>query len=170
MYVFVKLISKYVGLFLITITALAVLRKHYHMLLASLPEDHVTTIGILSENVEIDETFFNEMLSLTDHSVANEKILNAVILMVNRDTQIRGFSQLLKLLMKSDCRSSHEMRTFEIGKFTHVYTCTYMHAYLRTYVYRYIHTYIHTHTRTYTHTHTHIHTVPFEDKVTLAFN
>ena len=87
------------------------------MLLASLPDDHVTTIGILSENVEIDETFFNEMLSLTDHNVANEKILNAVILMVNRDGQIRGFSQLLKLLMKSDCRSSHEMRMFEIGKF-----------------------------------------------------
>ena len=87
------------------------------MLLASLPDDHVTTIGVISESIGIDETFFNEILSLTDHNIANEKILNAVILMVNRDSQIRGFSQLLKLLMKSDCASSHEMRMFEIGKF-----------------------------------------------------
>ena len=106
------------------------------MLLTSLPDDHVTTVSILGEHVEIDDVFFNEIISLTDHSIANEKILNAVILMVNRDGQIRGFSQLLKLLMKNDFRSSYDMGIFEIGKFYgYIHMCVRVDAYIQ-----YIHT------------------------------
>ena len=105
------------------ITGIAVLRKHYHMLLASLPDDHVTTVSILSETVPVDELFFNEVISFTDHSVANEKILIAMILMVNRDTQFKGFAQLAQLIAKRDCKFSREMLEFDIGE---VYVSSYI--------------------------------------------
>ena len=115
------------------------------MLLANLPDDHVTTVSILSESVSVDEVFFNEVISFTDHNIANEKILNAVIMMVNRDTQFKGFAQLAKLLVKRDCKFSREMLEFDIGK---VYVSSYTQL---TYVmcmcmyvcmYTYAHTYI----------------------------
>ena len=114
------------------ITGIAVLRKHYHMLLASLPDDHVTTVSILSETVPVDEMFFSEVISFTDHSIANEKILIAMILMVNRDTQFKGFAQLAKLLAKEDCKFSREMLEFDIGEvYVSSYVCICISTYLQ---------------------------------------
>lgn len=95
---------------------LALLKKYYQVLLANFPEDHVTTVSILSETVPVSEVFFDDVISLTDHNLANEKILNAMIMMMNRDSQIGGFCQLAKLLIRRDGRSSKELLEFEIGK------------------------------------------------------
>ena len=115
---------------IIIVTGIAVLRKHYHMLLANLPDDHVTTVGIFSESVPVGEVFFNEVISFTDHNIANEKILNAAIMLVNYDTQFKGFAQLAKILVKRDCKFSREMLEFDIGK-VYVSSCTQlMHTYI----------------------------------------
>ena len=122
------------------------------MLLANLHDDHVTTISILSENVPLDEVFFNEIISFTDHNIANEKMLNAIVMAVSSDTDLRGFCQLVKNLVKIQCRFSREMLEFEIGKvyvakatlcmyiYTHscMYVCMHVHMYVRMYVRIYI--------------------------------
>ena len=134
--------------YFITITAaIALLRKHYNKLLTSMPDDHVTTIGLLSENVPIHEVFFDEIISLTDHQVANEKILDVLILQLENDNQMKGFCTLFKLIIKRECQFSNDMLMFEMGMFylripqavntwhactdTHIHACT--HAYTHVY-------------------------------------
>ena len=111
------------------------------MLLANMPDDHVTTVSILSENVPLDEMFFNEIISFTDHNFANEKILNGIVMAINRDIDFKGFCQLIKNLVKRECRFSKEMLQLEIGnvyiaklRMLCMYICTYN---------MYTHSYIH---------------------------
>ena len=104
--------------YFITITvAIALLRKHYNKLLTSMPDDHVTTIGLLSESIPLHEVFFDEIISLTDHRVANEKILNALILHLDHDNQMKGFCTVVKLIVKRECQFSNDMLMFEMGMF-----------------------------------------------------
>ena len=94
------------------------------MLLANLHDDHVTTVSILSESVPLDEVFFNEIISFTDHNIANEKMLNAIIMAISSDTDLRGFAQLVKNLVRIECRFSREMLQLEIGKVYVKFNCT----------------------------------------------
>ena len=158
--------------YFITITAaIALLRKHYNKLLTSMPDDHVTTIGLLSESIPLHEVFFDEIISLTDHRVANERILNALILHLDHDNQMKGFCTVVKLIVKRECQFSNDMLMFEMGMFylripqavntrhactdTYIHACT--HAHTHTHVYTY-HTYVHTRTHTYIHNHIYIFT------------
>ena len=100
----------------------------------SLPDDHVTSISILSENVPINESFFEEVLSLTNHKLANEKILNAMIYLLRKDDQMKGFCRLTKLLISENTKYSREILQFEIGTYIFLYT------YVRMYVYTCVHT------------------------------
>jgi len=96
-------------------TARSLLKKYYPILLGNLPDDHVTTIGIMSEQLtSIDDHFFNEILSTVNPREANEKILNAIILLLREDDQIMSLCRLIKMLLKS-ARFSQEMLDFEIS-------------------------------------------------------
>ena len=100
------------------------------------PDDHVTTIGILSEHLtSIDDAFFNEILSTVNPREANEKMLNAMILLLREDDQIMSLCRLFKMLIKS-ARFCEEMLDFEISTYVHMYIL-YVCMHLRTYVYMY---------------------------------
>ena len=146
--------------YFITITvAIALLRKHYNKLLTSMPDDHVTTIGLLSESIPLHEVFFDEIISLTDHRVANEKILNALILHLDHDNQMKGFCTVVKLIVKRECQFSNDMLMFEMGMFylcipqavntRHACTDTHIHACTHAHIHMYIHNHTDIHTRTY---------------------
>jgi len=95
-------------------TARSLLKKYYPILLDNFPDDHVTTIGIMSEMVSsVDDRFFNEILSTVNPREANERMLNAIIIMLKHDDQIMEMCKLAKLVMRS-ARFSKEMLEFEI--------------------------------------------------------
>ena len=94
------------------------LKKYYNIILESLPDDHTTSISLLSENGEnapVDEGFFSEILSTTDCREANCRILNAVILMMKEDRNIMGLCKLVMMLVGSK-KFSKEILEFEAGK------------------------------------------------------
>ena len=93
---------------------IAVLKKYYSIILESLPDNHIKSISVLSENAPVDEVFFNEILSLTDCKEANHRILNAVILMMKNDNNIIGVCKLVRMLVGSK-RFSKEILEFESG-------------------------------------------------------
>ena len=125
----------------IKLIGIAVLKKYYGIILASLPDNHTKSISVLSENAPVDEAFFNEILSLTDCKEANHRILNAIILMMKSDNNIIGVCKLVRMLVGSK-RFSKEILEFESGKvitksFIRIYiTCIYicMHICMRTIV------------------------------------
>ena len=100
--------------------ARSLLKKYYPILLDKFPDDHVTTIGIFSEQVSIDDRFFNEILSTVNPREANERILNAIIVMLKHDDQILEMCSLAKTVMRS-ARFSTEMLEFEIRMFINLY-------------------------------------------------
>jgi len=108
--------------------ARSLLKEYYLILLDKFPDDHVTTIGIMSEQVGIDDRFFNEILSTTNPREANERILNSIIIMLKYDEQIMEMCKLAKLLMRTGAFSK-EILEFEIR----TYMCTFyacLHIYL----------------------------------------
>ena len=113
-------------------TAIAVLRKYYSSLLDCFSDDHITTIGLLSETVSLREGFFEEVIAYTDPRDANERILNAIIMNMERDEEILRACQLIKLLIGTK-QYSEEFLEFEIGMYVSVYY-TYVHTYLYVHV------------------------------------
>ena len=95
-------------------TAIAVLRKYYSSLLDCFSDDHITAISLLSEAVSLREGFFEEVIAYTDPRDANERILNAIIINIERDEEILRARQLIKLLIGSK-QYSEEFLEFEIG-------------------------------------------------------
>ena len=91
------------------------LKKYYNIILESLPDDHTTSISLLSENAPVDEGSFSEILSTTDCGEANCRILNAVILMMKEDRNIMGLCKLVMMLVGSK-QFSKEILEFEAGK------------------------------------------------------
>ncbi|XP_065903832.1 uncharacterized protein [Dysidea avara] len=91
----------------------SLLKKYHPILLDNFPDDHVTTIGIFSEHVPINDRFFNEILSTVNPREANERMLNTIIILLKDDDQIMGLCKLVKLLMRS-ARFSKEVLDFEI--------------------------------------------------------
>ena len=72
----------------------------------------------MSEQVPIDDRFFNEILTTVNPREANERILNSIIIMLKHDDQIMGMCKLAKLLMRS-ARFSKEMLDFELSAYIH---------------------------------------------------
>jgi len=108
----------YIRIYVKQFTARSLLKKYYPILLDQFPDDHITTIGIMSEQVPIDDRFFNEILTTVNPKEANERILNAIIMMLKHDDQIMGMCKLAKLVMRS-ARFSKEMLDFELSMYIH---------------------------------------------------
>ena len=77
-------------------------------------DDHITTVGILDTCVEVKESFFNEVVAITNPSQANKRILNAVILWLNQDDRIMEFCKLIKRLA-AESKFTKELLQFELG-------------------------------------------------------
>ena len=75
----------------------------------------------MSEQVSsVDDRFFNEILTTVNPREANERILNAIIIMLKHDDQIMEMCKLAKLVMRS-ARFSKEMLEFEIRMLINLY-------------------------------------------------
>ena len=94
---------------------IALLRKYYSSLLDCFSDDHITTIGLLSETVSLREGFFEEVIAYTDPREANERILNAIINNMERNDQLLRACELIKALIGSK-QYSEVFLEFETGK------------------------------------------------------
>ena len=94
---------------------IAVFRKYYSSLLDCFSDDHITTIGVLSEAVSLREGFFEEVIAYTDPREANERILHAIIIYMDRDDQLLKVCLLIKALIGSK-KYSESFLEFETGK------------------------------------------------------
>ena len=97
-------------------TAIALLRKYYDTMLEYFPDDHITTIGLLSGMVRLRGGFFEEVITCTDPRDANQRILNAIFLKMEHDGQFAIACELIKALIGSK-QHSKEFVEFETGKY-----------------------------------------------------
>ena len=80
---------------------------------------------MLSETVSLREGFFEEVIAYTDPSEANERILNTIIIIMERDEQLLRVCELIKVVIGSK-QYSEEILEFETGKFKTLYVRTYI--------------------------------------------
>ena len=99
--------------------AIALLRKYYYTVLDCFPDDHITTIGLLSGMIGLREGFFEEIIAYTDPREANQRILNAILLKVTHDGQFIIAYELIKALIGSK-QHSKEFVEFENGKYVRI--------------------------------------------------
>jgi len=87
------------------------------------------TVGILDTCVEVQESFFNEVVAITNPSQANMKILNAVILWLKGDDKIMEFCKLIKRLAVGN-KFTKELLQFELGMYSK-WNTTVIHVYVQ---------------------------------------
>ena len=83
---------------------------------------------MLSAIVSLREGFFDEVIAYTEPRDANERILNAIIINMERDEEILRASELIKALIGNK-QYSKEFLEFEIGMYVcghYVYVCKYV--------------------------------------------
>ena len=105
-------------------SAISLLRKYYNILWQSFSDDHILTIGILDTLIEVKESFFDEVVAITNPSQANIKILDALILWLKQDDKIMEFCKVIKRLAMSN-KFVKELLQFELGMNTD--SCAYMY-------------------------------------------
>ena len=93
---------------------IALLRKYLSCLVECLPDDHFVTLSTLSSIIQVQDSFFDEVLSCTNSKKANKKILSSLIMMLRDDTAITGFSSVLRDIMGSKSPSLKFLE-FQLG-------------------------------------------------------
>ena len=93
---------------------ITVLRKYYKYLVGCLPEDHFITLSALSNVMEVQDTFFDELLKYTDSKKANKKILNSVIMMLSGDKDTEGFCNIIRKVIGNKSLTA-EFLEFQMG-------------------------------------------------------
>jgi len=95
------------------------LKKHYHNLLMTLPEDHMITVGRFCDfnMYKIPDEVLDQIVSSTNSQWSNELILNVIISATNNDYQLLGLSFLIERLatgavLSCDC---HNIEAFRNG-------------------------------------------------------
>jgi len=79
----------------------AVLKKHYHTLLKSLPEDHMITLGRLSQNTELSDQTVDRVISCSSSEESNQQILDHLIMKVKRDNDLLEFCSTVEKLSET---------------------------------------------------------------------
>ena len=104
---------QYIVIILIS-TGIALLRKYYKHMIQYLPDDHLATLSLLSENVHVEDFFFDQVLNCTNSKRANMKILNSIMMMIKEDDQLNSFCKVLRDLAGSK-PITREILEFQIG-------------------------------------------------------
>ena len=124
---------------MIIFTVILVLRKYYSNLADSFFDDHITTMGILQTKFYVKDTFFSDIISMTDHKMANQRMLNALMILIQADNQMMNFCGAVLDLCSRD-KFCDELVEFTKGRF---------YNYIRTVVRKYVwYIRIYAHTRT----------------------
>ena len=112
-------------------TALAVLKKHYHALWRSFPDDHMITLTTLYEIFKISDDIIDMITSKPTFEEANQVMLNHMIFITNGDQQMNAFCDLMTRLINNPKLSRV---TSNLKKGTGVYVCMYICMYVYMYV------------------------------------
>ena len=91
-----KLICLYMNCYNTTFyVGVAVLKKHYYILLRSFPSDHMITLGKICQLTFIDDGLVDRILSCSTSRQANRAILDIMIVMVKSDIELLDFCNAL---------------------------------------------------------------------------
>ena len=108
------------------------IKKYYNVIIDCFFDDHIISIGILNSIMHVEERFFNEIISITDHRKANQRMLNALIVILKSDDQMKNFCDAVLALCTRD-KLCKEIVEFTRGDLRHSYVATYVHAYIYLY-------------------------------------
>ena len=78
----------------------AVIKKHYTSLLRCLPSDHMITLGRLSQAIPLRDQTIDQIISCTDSTEANKKILHLLILMIENDNNLLDFCSAMEKILR----------------------------------------------------------------------
>ena len=76
-------------------TALTILKKHYHALWRSFPNDHMITLSKLCGIFRISDEIIDMITSKPTFEEANQVMLDYVIFITNGDQQMNAFCDLM---------------------------------------------------------------------------
>ena len=82
-------------------TALAILKKHYHNLWRSFPDDHMMTLSTLCESFNVHPEAIEMVTACRSSDEANRTILNYIIFITKGDHQIMEFCNLMQKLINN---------------------------------------------------------------------
>ena len=79
------------------------LHSHYDTLWQSFPKDHLITLSRLCNLLPVDEGLVETiaLYPISDHDVANRRVLNAALSNVKRDNELLGFCVLVEKLIEN---------------------------------------------------------------------
>jgi len=101
-------------------TALAVLKKHYHALWRSFPDDHMITLSTLCETFDVHSEAIEMITNKPTSEEANQVILNYIIFITKGDQQMNAFCDLMIKLINNP-KLSKITKALKSG----MYVCTY---------------------------------------------
>ena len=79
--------------------AIAVLKKHYHDVLRSLPSDHMTSLGRLCQVTTVTDTTVDKILSCSSSEDSNKEILDVLICMTDNDSGLTKFCDAIEVIL-----------------------------------------------------------------------
>ena len=86
--------------------ALAILKKHYHALWRSFPDDHLVTLTVLCDECKnVDPDIIQSIASLQSSEQANKFMLDYVILILKGDQQLMAFCDLMEKMINNPALS-----------------------------------------------------------------
>ena len=87
-------------------TALAILKKHYHALWMSLPDDHLITLIVLSDVAKnLNPKLIQVVTTLRSPEHANQLMLDYVIFILKGDQQMMAFCNLIEKMINNPALS-----------------------------------------------------------------
>ena len=81
--------------------ALAVLKKHYHALWRSFPDDHMITLTTLCGEFKVQDRAIEMITRCSTSEEANRTILDYIIFITNGDQQMNAFCNLMAKLINN---------------------------------------------------------------------
>ena len=102
-------------------TAIVLLRKYHDVILDYFPDNHITTVGLLNGVVALREGFMDEIIACTDPREGNQRMLNAIVIILEHDRELVRACELVKALI-GDKKYSKEFLEFETSKY--FYDCS----------------------------------------------
>lgn len=92
------------------------LRKYYKYLVDCLPEDHFVTLSAISSVMQVQDTFFDDVLKCTDSKKGNRMILDSMITKLTNDEDTKSFCNVIKKVIRSKSLTA-EFLEFQTGMY-----------------------------------------------------
>ena len=105
---------------------ISVLKKHYSILLSSLPSDHLVTLSRLCNFTPLDDDVVDRIIASPDSPTANKKILDLLILMIGSNSGLLDFCNSMEKILQDQPAVLVPLRNGKLCRLIHVYIVTYI--------------------------------------------